>query len=51
MTQYHVLASEGLQRYTIYTKNPEKYIGKKKIDASDDVRGADWTLPYLLSSH
>jgi hypothetical protein len=20
-------------------------------DASDDVRGVDWTLPYLLSSH
>jgi hypothetical protein len=30
MTQYHVLASERQQRYSIYTKTPRKYRGKKE---------------------
>jgi hypothetical protein len=25
MTQYRVLASEGRQRYSVYTKTPKKY--------------------------
>jgi hypothetical protein len=31
MAQYHVLASEGRQRYTIYTKTPKKYKGQKNF--------------------
>jgi hypothetical protein len=32
MTQYHVLASEGQQRYTIYTKTPKNIKGKKILE-------------------
>jgi hypothetical protein len=32
MTQYHVLASKGRERYTIFTKTPKKYTGKKCVD-------------------
>jgi hypothetical protein len=47
MTQYHVLASEGRQRYSIYTKTLKIYREKKNIlyaDARRTSKGESLTL-------
>ncbi len=37
MAQYHVLASEGRQRYSVYTKNPKNIQEKKNLKATFNV--------------